>query len=74
MKVIVYLCLAMTFYDKYPQLQEKGFLTEVLTETVFATMSLEDQQVPKAKVQKIVQSLLAEEDLKKDQFAFNQSH
>jgi len=37
----------MTFYEKYPQLKERAFLTEMLTETVFATMSLEDQQVPK---------------------------
>jgi len=63
----------MTFYEKYPQLQEKGFLTEILTETVFATMSLEDQQVPKAKVQELVKSLLTKEDLKESQFIFNQS-
>lgn len=54
----------MTFYEKYPQLQDKGFLTTVLTETVFATMSLEDQQVPKPKIKEIVLSVLAEEKVK----------
>jgi len=46
----------MTFYEKYPQLQEKAFLTQMLTETVFTTMSLENQHVPKEKVQQIVLS------------------
>jgi hypothetical protein len=55
----------MTFYEKYPQLTEKTFLIEMLTETVFTTMSLEDQQVSKEKVQEIVLSLLADEDLEK---------
>jgi len=36
-------------------------------------MSLEDQQVPKAKVQELVKSLLTKEDLKESQFIFNQS-
>lgn len=51
----------MTFYEKYPQLKETAFLTEMLTETVFTTMSLEGQQVSKEKVQKIVLSLLSED-------------
>lgn len=62
----------MTFYEKYPQLQEKGFLAQVLTETVFTTMSLEDQQVPKQKVKEIVLSLLAEQELKLAQLKSNQ--
>lgn len=62
----------MTFYEKYPQLQEHGFLTEVLTETVFSTMSLEDQQVPKVKIREIVMSLIAEEELKRSQLNGNQ--
>lgn len=63
----------MTFYEKYPQLQEKGFLTDVLTETVFSTMSLEDQQVSKAKVEEIVLALLADEELKRGQLNVNKS-
>jgi hypothetical protein len=62
----------MKFYEKYPQLKEKGFLSKVLADTVFSTMSLEDQQVPKPKVIEIVQSLLAEQELKGRQFFTNQ--
>lgn len=62
----------MKFYDKYPQLKEKGFLAHVLTQTVFSTMSLENQQVPIAKVEEIVLALLKEHELKGDQFFSNQ--
>jgi hypothetical protein len=62
----------MKFYEKYPQLKEKVFLTEVLTNTVFSTMSLENQQVSMSKVKEIVLSLLKEEELKGGQFFSNQ--
>lgn len=62
----------MKFYEKYPQLKEKGFLTQVLTKTVFSTMSLENQQVPMSKVDEIVLSLLKEKELKGSQFFSNQ--
>jgi len=62
----------MTFYEKYPQLKEKSFLTQVLTETVYTTMSLEDQQIPKNKVEEIILSLLNEQLLKSSQFQSNQ--
>jgi hypothetical protein len=58
----------MKFYEKYPQLKEKVFLTEVLTNTVFSTMSLENQQVSMSKVKEIVLSLLKEQELKGGQF------
>ena len=64
----------MKFNEKYPQLKEKDFLTQVLTETVFSTMSLEGQEVPKPKVREIVLSLLNEEELKGNQFFSDQSH
>ena len=70
---IISLKLQMKFYDKYPQLKEKSFLAQVLTNTVFSTMSLENQQVPKPKVQEIVLSLLKEQELKGGQFFTNQS-
>ena len=54
----------MKFYEKYPQLKEKGFLSKVLTNTVFSTMSLEDQQVPKTKIVKIINGVLKEKELK----------
>ncbi len=63
----------MKFYEKYPQLKEKNFLAQVLTSTVFSTMSLEDQQVSMPKVEEIVQSLLMEQELKGSQFFTNQS-
>jgi hypothetical protein len=62
----------MKFYEKYPQLKEKGFLSKVLTNTVFSTMSLEDQQVPKTKIVKIINSVLKEKELKGNQFFTNQ--
>jgi hypothetical protein len=63
----------MTFFEKYPQLQEKEFLTQVLTDTVFTTMSLEDQHVPKQKVEEIVLSVLAEAELKEGQLKSNKA-
>ena len=62
----------MRFYEKYPQLKEKGFLSKVLTNTVFSTMSLEDQQVPKTKIVKIINDVLKEKELKGNQFFTNQ--
>jgi hypothetical protein len=62
----------MKFYEKYPQLKEKSFLSQMLTDTVFSTMSLEDQQVPKSKIIKIVQTVLKEKELKGNQFFTNQ--
>ncbi|MFI5161652.1 MAG: hypothetical protein ACHQHN_10270 [Sphingobacteriales bacterium] len=61
----------MKFFEKYPQLQEKKFLTKILTDTVFSTMSLEDQQVEKSKIKKMVKALLREEELKGGQFFGN---
>lgn len=58
----------MKFYDKYPQLKEKKFLAKVLSNTVFSTMSLEDQRVPMPKVEDIVTSLLQEQESKGLQF------
>jgi len=71
-KFKIYLCHAMTFYEKYPQLKEKAFLTQMLTETVFTTMSLEDQQVPKDTVEAIVLSLLSDDKLENTKFIRNQ--
>ena len=63
----------MKFYEKYSQLRQKGFLAKVLTDTVFATMSLENQQVAMPKVKEIVLSVLKEEELKGRQFFSDQS-
>jgi len=63
----------MKFHDKYPQLKERSFLAKVLTDTVFSTMSLENQQVSLSKVEEIVFLLLKEKELKGNQFFSNQS-
>ena len=63
----------MTFYEKYPQLQQMDFLSKLLTETVFSTMSLEDQQVPKKNVQDLVFLLLAEQGLKQNKFVIDKT-
>jgi hypothetical protein len=63
----------MKFYEKYPQLKNKNFLSKVLTDTVFSTMLLEDQKVSKLKVTKIVKDILKERELKGGQFFTNQS-
>ncbi len=62
----------MKFYDKYPQLKQKGFLAQMLSNTVYSTMLLENQQVAMSKVEEIVLSLLKEQELKGGQFFFNQ--
>ena len=61
----------MKFYEKYPQLKQKSFLSKVLADTVFSTMSLEDQQVSKSKVVKIVDAILKEKESKGNQFFGN---
>ncbi|AMR31962.1 hypothetical protein A0256_11275 [Mucilaginibacter sp. PAMC 26640] len=61
----------MKFYDKYPQLKEKHFLMELLTDSVFSTMALEDQEVEKTRVKEIVVALLDEAESKKRQFFSN---
>lgn len=62
----------MKFYEKYPQLKEKGFLAQVLTKTVFSTMLLENQQVSISKVEEIVLELLKDQESKGSQFFSNQ--
>ncbi len=61
----------MKFHEKYPQLKDKGFLSKVLTNTVFSTMALEDQKVSKPKVVEIIQTVLKEHELKGGQFFGN---
>ena len=58
----------MKFYEKYPKLQERAFLADLLTRTVFATMALENQEVPMPNVQEIVQTLLSQQELEGNQF------
>lgn len=53
----------MKFYEKYPQLKQKDFLSKVLVDTVYSTMNLENQNVSKIKIIKIVDTILKEREL-----------
>lgn len=53
----------MKFYEKYPQLKQKSFLSKVLVSTVYSTMALENQDVSKMKIIKIVNTILEEREL-----------
>lgn len=64
---------AMTFYEKYSQLKDKKFLEQLITNTVYATMCLENQEVSKPKVNEIVLSQLADANLKYLQFLSNKA-
>ena len=64
----------MTFYDKYKQLQNEAFLKELLTDTVYSTMCLENQEVPKSKINEIVLSTISEQKLKGFKFLANQTY
>lgn len=58
----------MKLYKKYTQLQDRKFLVNLMTDTVYSTMQLENQPVPKNKVEEIVLSVLKEQALKGLQF------
>ena len=58
----------MKFYEKYPQLQNKSFLSKILVDSVYSTMSLENQKVPKAKVTEIVSKVLEEKEMQGNAF------
>jgi hypothetical protein len=48
----------MKFYEKYPQLQQKQYLFELVSKSVYATMALEDQTVPMEDIEKIVEQAI----------------
>ena len=58
----------MKFYEKYPQLQNKSFLSKILVDSVYSTMSLENQKVPKAKVTEIVSKILEQKQMQENAF------
>lgn len=63
----------MTFYDKYIQLRDEAFLSKLITDTVYATMYLENQEVSKPKVNEIVLHAIKEQQLKDLQFLSDQN-
>lgn len=72
LRLQTYIFARMKFYEKYPQLREKQFLVEMLSNTVFSTMALENQDVPMSKIKEIVLALLRERELEGTQFFTNQ--
>lgn len=58
----------MTFYDKYPQLRNKAFLSKMLRDTVYATMALENQTVAEEKIASMVEKLIAEKESERPEF------
>jgi len=58
----------MKFYEKYPQLRDRAFLSEMLVDTVYSTMALENQEVSKEKVEKIVSDIIKDKELQDSQF------
>jgi len=45
----------MSFIEKYKSLQDKSFLVNMITESVYDTMHLEGQGLPKAKIKELVE-------------------
>jgi hypothetical protein len=58
----------MTFYDKYPQLRNRAFLSKMLKNTVYATMALENQTVAEEKIEAMVEKLIAKKELESPEF------
>ena len=54
----------MKLYEKYKQFQNESYLLEQVTNSVYATMQLENQGLPKQKIQEIVLSVIKENRLK----------
>ena len=62
----------MKLYEKYKQLQNETYLLEQITNSVYATMQLENQGLPKQEVREIVLAAIKEYQLKGSQFFVNQ--
>lgn len=50
----------MTFIQKYKVLQDRNFLVTMITNSVYDTMHLEGQGLPKEKIKKLVEKSLEE--------------
>ncbi|MGC4130349.1 MAG: hypothetical protein QM564_12525 [Bergeyella sp.] len=48
----------MKFFEKYPALNQRETLMNILEKNLYATMALENQKIPKAKIRKIVAGIL----------------
>lgn len=55
----------MTFIEKYPILQNESFLINKITDSVYSTMWLENQIVPKNIILLLVMATIKEWELKR---------
>ena len=62
----------MKFYEKYPQLKDRNFLSKMLEDSVFSTMSLENQEVSRSKVTEIISKVLKEKEMQGSTFFSSQ--
>lgn len=49
----------MTALEKYPQLQDKAFLKKMVVNSVYGSMALEEQTVPRATIAAYVEVLIS---------------
>lgn len=50
----------MTFKEKYNKLKNLNYVIEMITKSVYDTMHLEGQGLPKAEVEKLVKKVMEE--------------
>lgn len=63
----------MRLYEKYPQLCDRAFLANMIAESVYANMALEDQRVHIDDVREMVEALLREKESEGNHF-FSDKH
>jgi hypothetical protein len=62
----------MKLYEKYEKLRQKAYVTELLVNSVFGTMALENQAVSELQVRALVIAHLREAELKGREFSHNE--
>ena len=53
----------MKIRDKYPKLKDRAFFAKMVEESVFATMHLENQGIPKERIREIVKKVQSQKEL-----------
>ena len=63
----------MKFYEKYPQLRDRAYLSETLERTLYTTMALENQKVSKEKISEIVEGTIRKRESESLDFFTNKA-
>lgn len=58
----------MKLYEKYPKLQQKKYVTNLIADLVFSTMALENQHISEEAARVIAISLIREAELQGRKF------